>query len=145
MAVVATWQMPDPGCRYAADVASSMRLIDLALPLRAPFANAASSVDVRRLILVGIEQDGLTGWGEAAPYPGITTEDGGDVWSALHQQAELVAKRHLGRLPATAAAAIDQAYEDLAARQQGLPLWARVGGSDRRITATVANRHRAIP
>ncbi len=115
-----------------------MRLIDLALPLRAPFANAASSVDVRRLILVGIEQDGLTGWGEAAPYPGITTEDVGDVWSALHQQAELVAKRHLGHLPATAAAAIDQACEDLAARQQGLPLWARVGGSDRRITATVA-------
>ena len=92
----------------------------------------------RRVVLIGVEQDGITGWGEAAPFPGITTEDVGNVWDALHQQADLVARRSLGLLPATAEAAADQAHEDLTARQIGTQLWARLGGSDQPIPVTVA-------
>ena len=123
---------------YSADMASSLRLIDLTIPMRDLFANAGTTVAVRRVVLIGVEQDGITGWGEAAPFPGITTEDVGDVWDALHQQADLVARRSLGLLPATAEAAADQAHEDLTARQIGTQLWARLGGSDRPIPVTVA-------
>ena len=115
-----------------------MRLIELAIPLRRPFVNARGPVPERRLVLVGITEAGVTGWGEAAPYPGVTAEDVDDVWNALRAAGIRGTREEGTTLPATAAAAIDQARHDLAARLEGVPLRTYLGGSSRPARACAA-------
>ena len=119
-------------------MASVVRLIELAIPLRDTFANAGTAVDLRRIILVGVEVEGVTGWGEAAPYPGINIESTDEIWDMLSQQPRLAAGRVIEMLPSTAAAAIDQAHADLSARQRAVPMWQYLGGRDGPVRATVA-------
>ncbi len=120
-------------------MAPSLRLVDLRIPLRRPFANAAGgAVAERRVVLVGVSEDGTTGWGEAAPYPGITAEDADDVWEALRERAAQVLGGDLYGLPPAAAAAVDQARADLSARLEGTPLWAWTGGDGRPVRACAA-------
>ena len=57
------------------------RLIELAIQLTRPFETAAGRIEQRRTVLVGITEDGTTGWGEAAPYPGMTTDTIDGVWA----------------------------------------------------------------
>ena len=80
----------------------------------------------------------MIGWGEAAPYPGISTESTNGIWDLLSHQPRLAVGRIIETLSGTAAAAIDEAHTDLAARQLGVPLWEHLGGSSEPITATVA-------
>ena len=115
-----------------------MRLVDLAIPLRRPFSNARGAVRKRRVVLVGLTEAGITGWGEAAPYPGLTPETAGDVWQTLSEQGAAALRGRRPELSITAAAALDQALVDLAARQQGVPLWSHLGGSGRPSTACAA-------
>lgn len=119
-------------------MAPSMRLIELAIPLRRPFANARGPVSERRLVLVGITEAGITGWGEAAPYPGLTTEDVDDVWNALRSAGIGAAHGDTFGLPASAAAAVDQARLDLAARIEGVSLRTYLGGAPRPVRACEA-------
>ena len=132
-------------CRYPGDMARSMRLVELRIPLNRPFSNSSVAVSERHVVLVGVGQDGITGWGEAAPYPGFTPETAEDVWATL---AALGADLLYGRrpdLPVTAAAAVDQARTDLAARRQGIPLWSYLGGSGRPSVACAAIGLQASP
>ena len=46
----------------------------IALPLQAAFATAKGSTSTRRGFIVRFEQDGLVGWGEASPFPGLSVE-----------------------------------------------------------------------
>ena len=116
----------------------SLCLVEFRIPLRRPFANARGAVSHRRTVLVGITEAGLTGWGEAAPYPGVTRESTDDVWRALRDRGLPILEGAAPALPATAAAGIDQAWEDLAARCAGEPLASRVGGSVRPVRACAA-------
>ena len=116
----------------------SLRLAEFRIPLLRPLSNARGAVFHRRIVLVGIEESGICGWGEAAPYPGVTTESTDDVWRALREKALPILEGSRPALPATAAAAIDQAREDLAARRAGEPLASRVGGSMRPVRACAA-------
>ena len=116
----------------------SLYLAEFRIPLRRPFSNARGAVSHRQIVLVCIEESGFCGWGEAAPYPGVTTEHTGDVWRALREKAPAILEGGAPALPATAAAAIDQAREDLAARRAGEPLASRVGGSLRPVRACAA-------
>ncbi len=96
----------------------------LDLPLRQPFVTSAGTVTSRRVAVLAISLDGLVGWGEAAPFPGHT-EPFDEAWAHLRTGAGLFDPD----LPSTAAAAIDQALGDLAARAAGVPLWTHLGGS----------------
>lgn len=108
---------------------TSLRLIELDLPLQRPFETAAGTIRSRRVVLVGARVKGITGWGEAAPYPGHSPENVDDVWRSL---CEGVA------LPPTASAAVEAATADLKARIDGVPLWMALGGSTRPLAGSIA-------
>ncbi|MCL1594966.1 MAG: hypothetical protein M3132_11510 [Actinomycetia bacterium] len=86
-------------------------LYTLDLPLRHPFATATGTLRSRQVAIVSLNADGLTGWGEAAPYPG--QDESFDVMVAGFQS---------GTLTPTCRAAIDEALWDLRARLEGTRL-----------------------
>ena len=124
-------------------MARSLRLVELRIPLHDRFAASAGAISVRRVVLVGLSEDDLCGWGEAAPYSGLTPETTGDVWDALAAAGPSSLRSGVSRplppsLPRTARAAFEQAGADLAARIAGRPLWSQVGGSGRPSLACAA-------
>lgn len=116
----------------------SLYLAEFRIPLRRPLSNARGAVTHRRVLVVGAGDSGVVGWGEAAPYPGVTTESIDDVWQGLRANGLAILGGQAPALPATAAAAIDQARVDLAARRAGESLASRVGGSMRPVRACAA-------
>jgi L-alanine-DL-glutamate epimerase-like enolase superfamily enzyme len=111
--------------------------------LGAPFVSASGELHERELVVLRLEDaDGYAGSGEAAPL-GLDDEVGGEeVVAALEgcrrtlmrsgrlDRAEILADcSSLGLLP-SAAAAIDLALWDLAARRAGQPLWRLLGATD---------------
>ncbi|HWF36850.1 MAG TPA: mandelate racemase/muconate lactonizing enzyme family protein [Solirubrobacteraceae bacterium] len=108
--------------------------------MRAPFSTAYGEVAERSLIVLALEgNDGVTGFGEAAPlepYDGVSVEH---ARAALEDCAGLLARsdgeprdevlgacRDVAVLP-QALAAIDLALLDLAARRSGQPVWRLLG------------------
>lgn len=122
---------------YALRMPTIVRLLDLTIPLRAPFGNAMATVAERRVVLVGIDQDGTVGWGEAAPYPGVTSEDAEEAWRALEGDPAMALDSR-SSVHVTVGAAIEQAQLDLAARLAGIPLWQHIGGDGAAVPAAVA-------
>ena len=102
---------------------------ELSIPLHEPFVNAAVTVEERRVVIISICGDGTAGWGEAAPYPGITPDTADDAWGTLQRGSVL---------SPSAAAAIDEAEADFQARREGRPLWENIGGSLRPLATSVA-------
>jgi O-succinylbenzoate synthase len=102
---------------------------ELSIPLHEPFVNAAVTVEERRVVIISICGDGTVGWGEAAPYPGITPDTADDAWSTLQRGSVL---------SPSAAAALGEAEADLQARRDGRPLSENIGGSLRSIATSVA-------
>jgi O-succinylbenzoate synthase len=105
------------------------RMWELVLPFQAPFVNAARRLTDRHVVLVAIFDGAAVGWGEAAPYPGVTPDTIDDAWASLERGTVL---------SPTAAAAIDEAGADLEARRDGQPLWAAIGGSQRTLPTSIA-------
>jgi O-succinylbenzoate synthase len=105
------------------------RLIELAVPLVEPFGTAEGTIDVRHTVLVGRTEDGVTGWGEAAPYPGVTPDTVDGVWASLTGKAEA--------LTPTSKAALEEAEADWGARRGGRPLWDSIGGTRRPLLASL--------
>lgn len=102
---------------------------ELAIPLCAPFTNATGTVANRRVIIVSISDGTSAGWGEAAPYPGITPDTVDDAWDTLERGSVLAP---------SAAAAVDEALADLEARRAGQPLWKGIGGSRQFVPTSIA-------
>ena len=102
---------------------------ELSVPLRTPFVNANSTVADRRVIILSIGDGSVAGWGEAAPYPGITPDSVDDAWDTLKRGSVLAP---------SAAAAVDEALSDLGARRDGQPLWRVIGGSRPRVPTSIA-------
>lgn len=115
-----------------------LQLVELCIPLDHRFSNSLAAISERRIVLVGVTEDGMTGWGEAAPYPGYTRETVEDVWEALCAKGAGVSGGPRSELPATAGTALEQARADLAARRDGIPLWSYLGGSGRPSMACAA-------
>lgn len=105
------------------------RMWEISIPLCTPFATAAGRVAERRVVVVSISDGTVTGWGEAAPYPGVTPDSVHDAWRTLERGSVL---------SPTAAAALDEATADLTARRNGKPLWESVGGASRPIQTSIA-------
>ena len=97
-----------------------------------PFAIARSSADTFERVIFDLEEDGLTGRGEAAPtsYYGqdaasvaealavVEVEDPWDIEGTL---------AHNGGIPPSALAALDNALHDLAAKRLGVPVYRMLG------------------
>jgi O-succinylbenzoate synthase len=97
-----------------------------------PLATTDGSFDQRRSVLIGIERDGETGWGEAAAFPSGRWGTAEAAWEALADPA--VAGGALP-VPPIASAAVEAARADLAARLQGAPLHLHLGATARPVTA----------
>jgi L-alanine-DL-glutamate epimerase-like enolase superfamily enzyme len=111
--------------------------------MRVPFATAYGDVAERPLIVLTLAgEDGIAGFGEAAPlesYDGVSIEH---VRAALEDCSTMLARsdgtpreellagcREVAVLP-QALAAVDLALWDLAARRAGVPVWRLLGASD---------------
>ena len=89
-------------------------LLRLSIPFRQPFATSQGVVAARDLLLLRVEEDGLVGYGEAAPfepYDGVPLER---VAEALAGELD-----GNGDAPPQARAAEEMARLDLAARRAG--------------------------
>ena len=114
-------------------IVSTIRVIELAIPLISPFRNAATTLVDRRVVLIEVHDDGgAVGWGEAAPFPGATEDDIDTVWASL-------TAGEVDSFSPSAHAAYDEGCNDAAARTAGLPLWRRLGVVEKQpITASLA-------
>jgi L-Ala-D/L-Glu epimerase len=96
------------------------------------FAIARSSADAFERVILEIEEDGLTGRGEAAPtsyygqdaYGVAGALEGVEVRDPWDIEGSLAGNDHL---PPTALAALDVALHDLAAKKLGVPLYGLLG------------------
>ena len=92
-------------------------LLRLSIPFREPFATASGVVAARDVLLLRLEDDGVAGFGEAAPfepYDGVPLERVAEA--LLNEDLEA------GDAPPQARAAEEMARLDLAARSQGRAL-----------------------
>ncbi len=117
---------------------AQLHLHEIALPLLKPFATANGTITERRTLIVGITRDAVTGWGEAAPYPGVSDETLDATWDGLKGQVAAILEQRPAELAPSAAAAVDEAEHDVKARLQGQPLWAMLGGSREPVQAGLA-------
>ena len=112
-----------------------LRIEQIEAPLRDPFLSAKGEVGVRQLVLVTLtDDDGQTGYGEAAPLPHYDGVTVGDVLGALEDcrrplkaagapRAELLAACSQAAVLPQAIAAIDLALWDLEGRRAAEPVW----------------------
>jgi o-succinylbenzoate synthase len=92
----------------------SRRLLWLSIPFHEPFTTAAGAVKARDLIVLRIEEDGVEGFGEAAPfepYDGVS----------ITEIARVMQERLTPAYPQVHAAD-EMAFLDLEGRKTGVPL-----------------------
>lgn len=121
----------------------SVTLREIGLDLVAPFETSFGRTTARRIILVEVVRDGVSGWGEctAPEGPFFNDEWTDGAWETIRSFVVpmLVASR--ARTPEEAAgalepirgnrmarAAVETALWDLGARERGEPLWRTLGG-----------------
>ncbi|HPC83304.1 MAG TPA: o-succinylbenzoate synthase [Thermoanaerobaculaceae bacterium] len=123
----------------------------VALPLRSPFVTSTGERASREVLLVRLDGEGATGWGECAAFadPGYTAETIDSAWRAICDclAPPLARARSLGELrhawsaepgERMAKAALETAVLDLLGRRLDRPLWALLGGAPRSLPAGVA-------
>ncbi len=119
-------------------------LREIGMPLVVPFATSFGETTERRILLVEIKAEGLSGWGEctAGEHPYFSEESTDTAWTILVQElAPLLAAAevsHGGNCPdifrrvrghRMAKAALENAVWDLEAQMRGLPLSSLLGGT----------------
>lgn len=103
------------------------QLTEHRLALRTPLGTGAGAIAFRTVLLLELtDAAGATGVGESAPLPQAGTEDVPESRRALTAFIEEGVRPHAGATPA-AAAAVELALLDLAARKAGLPLHRHLG------------------
>jgi o-succinylbenzoate synthase len=93
----------------------SRRLLWLSIPFREPYTTAAGAVKARDLVVLRVEEDGVVGYGEAAPfepYDGVAVAD----------VARVLQERMTPTGYAQVHAADEMAFLDLEARRAGVPV-----------------------
>ena len=107
-----------------------LTLVEVRLPFRAPLHTAAGIHHHRTSVLVGLEDEGFTGWGEAPAFPSGRFGTAEAAWEALVAWDG-------SAVPGVpiAAAALEAARTDLQARREGVPLHRHLGGGDEGVTA----------
>lgn len=121
------------------------------LRLTVPYTIAYETIDrVANVFLRVATNDGVTGFGCAAPDPAVTGESIDSVHATLALAADVMRgadplrparileqlRKDIGRQPA-AFAAVDMALHDILGRVAGLPLWRLLGGFRSRIVTSI--------
>jgi O-succinylbenzoate synthase len=128
-------------------------LRELRMRLKAPFETSFGVTQDRRILLIEMLADGVTGWGEittleSPSYNSETTE------TAWHIVSDFIAPIVVGQSVPTAAefpqlleqirgnymakAGVENALWDIEAQQKEVPLWQLLGGTKREITCGVS-------
>jgi o-succinylbenzoate synthase len=128
-------------------------LRELRMQLITPFETSFGICDVRRILLVEANVDGVSGWGEcvAGENPGYSPETTETAWHilrdhvwALAKDKDLASAAQLWPLlePVRghnmAKAALEAALWDAEAKQEGVPLWKLLGGTREEIACGVS-------
>ncbi|HEY7388154.1 MAG TPA: o-succinylbenzoate synthase, partial [Bryobacteraceae bacterium] len=122
-------------------------LREIRMPLVHFFETSFGRTTERAIILVEVQSEGLSGWGEvtAGEHPFYNEEWTGSAWMIAR---DYVAPRVIGRNLASAEevaplsegirehrmarGGVEAAVWDLEARRNGVPLWKQIGGGARR-------------
>ncbi|HSM01675.1 MAG TPA: enolase C-terminal domain-like protein [Acidimicrobiia bacterium] len=109
-----------------------IHLHEIEVEFTEPLVTPDGTFPTRRSVLVGVEASGTIGWGEAPAFPSRRWGTADAAWEALATAPVLDGAEPL---PPIAAAALQAARADLAARLAGEPLHLRLGGSTRPVRA----------
>jgi O-succinylbenzoate synthase len=131
----------------------AIHLREIHMPLRFPFRTSFGVTTDRRILLVEIESDGLSAWGEctAGEHPFYSEESVDSAWTILASELApaLLGKEVFGggscpeifkqvRGNRMAKAALENAVWDMEAQRVGLPLAEILGGTRTRIACGVS-------
>jgi o-succinylbenzoate synthase len=132
---------------------NELTLREVRMKLVTPFETSVERTEVRRIVLVQADVDGVSGWGEcvAGETPTYSPETTETAWHMLrdHLWPLLKGKEFgsaadiwdlLGHVRGNnmAKGALEAAIWDAEARQKGLPLWKLIGGERQEITSGVS-------
>src|ERR1039458_289465 len=121
-----------------------IELRELRMPLVHFFETSFGRTTTRRIVLVRVDAEGVTGWGEvtAGEEPFYSYETPETAWHILRDflvpwtlgkdwpaPADVAARFRLIRGHNMAKAALENALWDIAAQQQNVPLWKLVGAT----------------
>jgi O-succinylbenzoate synthase len=138
----------------------TFRLRELHMRLKAPFETSFGVIQDRRILLVEMVADGITGWGEitTGETPSYNPETTDTAW---HIISDFIAPILVGKLlekasdfPALAAgirghemakAAVENALWDIEAQQKNMPLAKLLGGTRKEIACGVSLGIRESP
>jgi o-succinylbenzoate synthase len=130
-----------------------INLRELQMKLVTPFQISVGSTDVRRILLVEADVDGVVGWGEcvAGETPMYTPETTETAWHILcdflwplikgkefESAADVWGLLELVRGHNMAKGALEAAVWDAEAKQKGIPLWKLIGGTRTEIASGVS-------
>lgn len=128
-------------------------LRELHMPLLRPFETSFGVTRNRRILLVEIQSEGLTGWGEctAGEHPHFSAESTDTAWAVITQELGPLLARHSpqhgGECPKLfrqvrgnpmARAALENAIWDLEAQREGISLAKLIGGVQESIPCGVS-------
>src|SRR6266699_3950819 len=131
----------------------SITLREIRMRLKAPFETSFGVTQDRRILLVEVIADGVSGWGEVTTIetPSYNSETTDTAW---HIVSDFIAPLLSGRTLGSAAdvpqllggirghhmakAGVENALWDIEAQQQELPLWKLVGGTRQEISCGVS-------
>jgi O-succinylbenzoate synthase len=132
---------------------NELTLREVRMKLVTPFETSVERTDIRRIVLVEADVDGVNGWGECVAgetptYSPETTETAWHVLSA-HLWPLLKGKEFgsaaeiwdlLGHIRGNnmAKGALEAALWDAEAKQKGMPLWKLIGGEREEIASGVS-------
>lgn len=132
---------------------NDITLRELRMRLIAPFETSAERTEVRRILLVDANLDGVQGWGEcvAGETPSYSPETTDTAWHVLRDHLWPLVKgknfkcaREVWNLLGSvrghnmAKGALEAAVWDAAAKQKGIPLSQLLGGSRQEIASGVS-------
>jgi O-succinylbenzoate synthase len=108
----------------------SIVLREIRMPLVHPFETSFGRTTQRRIILVEVRADGLSGWGEVTcgEHPFYNEEWTDSAWLILRDYRRTASIRGHNM----ARGGLEAAIRDLEARRNGVPLWKQIGGGARR-------------
>jgi o-succinylbenzoate synthase len=128
-------------------------LRELRLQLVTPFETSNMRTDVRRIVLVEVDVDGVIGWGEcvAGETPNYSPETTDTAWHILRAHLWPLMKGKQFRAAADvwgliepvrghnmAKGALEAAIWDAEGKQKGVPLWKLLGGTREEIASGVS-------
>jgi O-succinylbenzoate synthase len=128
-------------------------LRELRMQLVRPFQTSVGRTDVRRILIVEADVDGVIGWGEcvAGETPAYSPETTDTAWHILRDHlwplvkgkefeaaAQVSGLLELVRGHNMAKGALEAAVWDAEARQKGIPLWKLLGGARDEISSGVS-------